>query len=270
MGSSNWWQTLSPLTSGENIVTKYYYENPVTKMKIEMNGKSHTFTMMHGKTLRDMVNSPENTYCADAKGWLNTKTNPWAMTRNGHEPYMCTKMCFNVNYKNHACQNKQKIGFALSQEAPCGHPGTGEGLGMIETCSNDNLASGRLQWSSETNYPHDAVVWVWKATTAAHSWKLAIQTKATDTQLRYSSNWWQTLSPLTSGENIVTKYYYENPVTKMKIEMNGKSHTFTMMHGKTLRDMVNSPKNTYCADPKGWKNTKTNPWAMTRTGHESY
>merc|ERR1711865_1269506 len=161
MGSSNWWQTLSPLTSGENIVTKYYYENPVTKMKIEMNGKSHTFTMMHGKTLRDMVNSPENTYCADAKGRLNTKTNPWAMTRNGHEPYMCTKMCFNVNYKNHACQNKQKIGFALSQEAPCGHPGTGEGLGMIETCSNDNLASGRLQWSSETNYPHNAKVYVW-------------------------------------------------------------------------------------------------------------
>merc|ERR1711865_893200 len=228
MGSSNWWQTLSPLTSGENIVTKYYYENPVTKMKIEMNGKSHTFTMMHGKTLRDMVNSPENTYCADAKGWLNTKTNPWAMTRNGHEPYMCTKMCFNVNYKNHACQNKQKIGFALSQEAPCGHPGTGEGLGMIETCSNDNLASGRLQWSSETNFPHNAKVYVWgtpvvneEAVITKGHWVKAITTKGNSANLQYNSNWWATNSAQNDGNgNMITSAYYSIPVTKMKVDMN--------------------------------------------------
>jgi hypothetical protein len=99
-----------------------------------------------------MITAPENTYCADSKGWANTGTDPWGLGRS-HERYICTEMCFNVHlyrlnnvlYADNACQNKQKLGYPMSEEVPCTHPGTGEGLGLIEACQNDNLASGRLQ-----------------------------------------------------------------------------------------------------------------------------
>jgi hypothetical protein len=153
---SNWWSTLKEMDDGAgNQVAAAYYSSIVTQMKVEMNGKSHISTMSHGKTLREIITAPTNSYCTDSKGWLNTKTNPWALTRDGHETYVCTKMCCNVNYQNHACSNKQKLGFTMSEQAPCSHPGTGEGLGLIETCqhNNDNLASGRLQWQVRRTAP---------------------------------------------------------------------------------------------------------------------
>jgi len=52
------------------------------------------------------------------------------------------------------------MGIQLSQEFPCGHPGTSEGLGCKERYQNDHLGSGRLQWDNETNYFAKAFVYV--------------------------------------------------------------------------------------------------------------
>ena len=48
----------------------------------------------------------------------------------------------------------------MSQEYSCGHPGTSEGVGLVESNHNDQLASGRLQWSSESNHFYRADVYV--------------------------------------------------------------------------------------------------------------
>ena len=52
------------------------------------------------------------------------------------------------------------MGIQLSQEFPCGHPGTSEGLGCKERYQTDHLGSGRLQWDNETNYFAKAFVYV--------------------------------------------------------------------------------------------------------------
>merc|ERR1712224_42797 len=79
-------------------------------------------------------------------------------------------------------------------EAPCSHPGTGEGLGMLDNCHNGNL--------------------------------------------HYGSSWWSTTSPKNDGANRIYEPYYTQPVTDMKICMNGRCHQFSMKHGKTLREMI--------------------------------
>ena len=53
-----------------------------------------------------------------------------------------------------------RIGVQNSQEYSCGHPGTTEGIGLIERDHGDTLNSGRVQWDSETNYYADAFVYI--------------------------------------------------------------------------------------------------------------
>ena len=156
------WSSNGGWDNSDGKLTSAYSTMTWNRMKIVMNGKTEVFDLKPeyvGTSLKDLVNGAVKTEYLDSRGWKNTQTNPWNLSRNGHEPYVCNEPSFNFRYyESSGAHNFARIGFSLSQEAPCGHPGTAEGIGMIETNSNDKLASGRLQWSSEDNFYHQAVV----------------------------------------------------------------------------------------------------------------
>lgn len=50
------------------------------------------------------------------------------------------------------------LGYVMSQEYPCDHPGTSEGIGLKETAHGVNLGAGRVQWGSESHYFYAATI----------------------------------------------------------------------------------------------------------------
>ena len=132
----------------------------VESVRVTMNGQSRTWdldTDHSGKhTLKELVNwdDRENAPLAiDAEGFVGTTTNVWGLTRDGHETFNCDALGF--NFDTHSADNNHgqaRIGFSLSQEYPCGHPGTAEGVGLGEPAHGASLGSGRVQWSSESHY----------------------------------------------------------------------------------------------------------------------
>ena len=113
-------------------------------------------------SLKELVTGPTQTDYVKSKGWANghDNQNPWQLIRDGHESYVCHELSFNYKYYGGSNHNFARIGFSMSQEYGCGHPGTSEGVGMRETGQDSFLASGRLQHGSETAYYHQAKVYL--------------------------------------------------------------------------------------------------------------
>jgi hypothetical protein len=166
--SGSAWQSHSGFSNGDGFLAPQYSSTKVDMLRIVMNGRTEDFTLKeehrNQHTLKELVNGPILTDYIESKGWANgaPNQNPWGLIRDGHESYVCHELSFNHKYyENSGAHNYARIGFSMSQEYGCGHPGTSEGLGMQESNHNDNLASGRLQWADETNYYHAAEVYVW-------------------------------------------------------------------------------------------------------------
>ncbi len=169
------WTTSSLLNENDfslanNANSKYASFNavPVNEMLIDMNGIKKTFTLLpslKGKTMLELTSGYSLNH-GDSTGETaeeirGSYPNPsyWGLLADGHETYICHNLGFAYDYWG-GCNGAARIGFSLSQEYPCGHPGTSEGLGLREDCQPDNLGSGRLHWSGETNHWAKAFVYV--------------------------------------------------------------------------------------------------------------
>ena len=133
------------------------------KIRISMNGQSQEFTLApdhEGKTLMELATHSTKQNLLQSKGWSGSRTNPWGFPRNGHEQYICHELSGNYRYYDPHAHAYARLGYSMSQEYGCHHPGTSEGVGLVESNHNDQLASGRLQWSSESNHFYRADVYV--------------------------------------------------------------------------------------------------------------
>lgn len=85
------------------------------------------------------------------------------ITIDGHEHYICHKLAFNSDHYSTSINNHAvfRIGYDMSQEYPCGHPGSAEGFGLRQVASgNHKKGSGRVQWSSESDYFSGGLIFV--------------------------------------------------------------------------------------------------------------
>ena len=160
------WESNGGWSNGNGMLASEYSTMKVREMMITMNGRTETFDVApqyaNSMTLKELVHGSIKTNFLETKSWKNTKTNPWGLHRDGHEDWVCHEPSFNFRYyEDKSSHNYARIGFSMSEDGPdCGHPGTAEGVGLIETNHNDKLASGRLQWASEANYFHEAEVFI--------------------------------------------------------------------------------------------------------------
>jgi hypothetical protein len=85
------------------------------------------------------------------------------ITLDGHEHYLCHKLAFSGDHysSNIDDHGVARIGYSMSQEYPCGHPGTAEGFGLRQVASGThNKGSGRVQWSTETDYFSGGLIYI--------------------------------------------------------------------------------------------------------------
>ncbi len=136
---------------------------------VAQNGQERSFTLSpsrKGRTLlqltsagRDQAGNDETLENIHGRRYDNSYLFP-DVRINGHEHFICHRLAFNSNHFGGGCHNVARIGYSMSQEYGCGHPGSAEGLGMHESCANDRLGSGRLQWAGEENFFRRMVVYV--------------------------------------------------------------------------------------------------------------
>ena len=74
--------------------------------------------------------------------WQYFNPSYWGYTGLGHEAYL------GINEYFYGGGGIARLGFQLSQENGCSHPGISEGVGLKERDTNDTLNSGRLQWDT--------------------------------------------------------------------------------------------------------------------------
>lgn len=62
---------------------------------------------------------------------------------------------------------KARIGYTLSEQYPCSHPGSAEGIGMAEDAYGHELNAGRIQWNELPSYYQHATIDVFGPTASA-------------------------------------------------------------------------------------------------------
>ena len=155
--------TLNPddFALGGTVNSKYAAFNslPFSDILVDMNSvkRKHTVAAPAASVL-SLTKGGGTLTSPDIQGKSYKPKSYWELTADGHESIPCKN--FGFNYDNYGDGGLARLGFQLSQEFPCGHPGTSEGVGLWERNQNDHLGSGRLQWSGETNYFAKAFVYI--------------------------------------------------------------------------------------------------------------
>lgn len=156
--------TLNPddFALGGTVNSKYAAFNslPFSDILVDMNDVKRKHTLAAPAASVVSLTSGGGTLTSpDIQGIAYKPKSYWGLTADGHEAIACKNFGFNYDcYGN--LGGMARLGFQLSQEFPCGHPGTSEGLGLWERNQGDHLGSGRLQWDTETNYFAKAYVYV--------------------------------------------------------------------------------------------------------------
>jgi hypothetical protein len=154
------------VAKGKNAKYASFDAMPVTAILLTVGTVTKVFTLTDaakGKTLLQLTSAaPDKTVetVENIAGNCHKPQSFWGLTADGHECYVCHNVGFDFDtYPGSG--SISRIGFGLSQEYPCDHNGTAEGFGLKDRGSDgDQLGSGRLQWSLETNYFAPGAVWV--------------------------------------------------------------------------------------------------------------
>ena len=162
-GSNGGWSNSNGLLAAE------YATQAVSRIKISMNGHIHDFELKSefaGRfTLKELVTGPTNIAYLQPKGWSSsTVIRPFGMEDNSNiENYICHELSFNYIHETNEHTgdvSHARIGFSQSQEFPCSHPGTAQGIGLTDGVHGTQLASGLVQWSSLPELYHQAEVYI--------------------------------------------------------------------------------------------------------------
>merc|ERR1712054_390984 len=140
----------------------YIYQK-VNSVRISMNGQSRVFKLAakdQGKyTLQQLVTSTKLHILTVQDSTTGSAQNIWQLQRDNNETRICHPLGFNIDahgiMQSHA---RARIGFALSERYPCAHPGSAEGIGLLEETYGENLAAGRVQWSSGKDHFYSVTV----------------------------------------------------------------------------------------------------------------
>ena len=163
---SELWTSTTLLNEGDFALqgqtnSKYDVFNrlPFDEIRIVMNGvdRSFLFANTQSSVLSSVQGGTQYAQSPNPAGQLPSPSY-WGFPVNGHEGYLCTNFGFNNDILTDG--SIARMGFVLSQEYPCGHPGTAEGVGLYERVHIDQLGSGRLLWDTETNSFAAAQVYV--------------------------------------------------------------------------------------------------------------
>ncbi|MEC7985089.1 MAG: putative metal-binding motif-containing protein [Myxococcota bacterium] len=147
------------ISGGNNSKYNSYNNLSFSEMRIVMNGYDQSFSFSSSHTsLYDVMNGGGDYASAPSSAGNYYTTSYWGFSASGHERYHCRE--FGINQDFYGDGSIARLGFQISQEYGCGHPGTAEGLGMKERNNGDYLNSGRLQWANEANYFSSALVYV--------------------------------------------------------------------------------------------------------------
>ena len=146
------------LVTGSNSKYPAFNDLPFNEVRIYMNSNDHTFAFSTTFSSMLQAQSSGAYSTTSTAGQYFAPSSYWGLTANGHEAYHCYS--FGINRDFYGDGGIARLGFQLSQEYPCSHPGTSEGVGLRERNNNDYLNSGRLQWSGEQNYFASALVFV--------------------------------------------------------------------------------------------------------------
>ena len=145
------------LVFGSNSKYPAFNDLPFSEVRIYMNFVDRTFTF--GAYFTSMLQAQySGAYSTTETQYQYFNPSYWNLPANGHEAYHCRN--FGINRDFYGSGGIARLGFQMSQEQYCGHPGTSEGVGLKETNNLDFLNSGRLQWANETNYFAQAWVYV--------------------------------------------------------------------------------------------------------------
>jgi large repetitive protein len=147
------------ISGGDNSKYQSYNNLPFSEIRIDMNGydQSFEFPAQYNSMLAIMTTGGAYVSFPTSAGQA---FNPsyWGFSNLGHESYHCYN--FGINQDFYGDGGIARLGFQLSQEYGCSHPGTSEGVGLKERNNNDYLNSGRLQWSTEVNYFSPALIFI--------------------------------------------------------------------------------------------------------------
>eukprot|EP01047_Picozoa_sp_COSAG01_P062759 COSAG01_NODE_8029_length_2949_cov_2.693684_2_plen_386_part_01 len=151
------WATSTAVYNNGNLLSYAYIHQKVSSVRISMNGRSRVFALarkdQNKYSLRDLVTSSTLRVVTVKTSLTGSSQNPWQLQRDNNETRICQPLGFNINtYGPHQSHAKARIGFALSERYPCTHPGSAEGVGLLEETFNENLASGRVQWSGHKDH----------------------------------------------------------------------------------------------------------------------
>jgi hypothetical protein len=288
-GSDGGWDDDNGMLSSAYATSKF------SRMKITMNGKTHTWRLKpeyrNKVTLKDVVgegtlghNYKKTIFEPDAHGWVGKKSNPWGFTdhqRDGHENFVCHEMQGDYRYydSSHAWA---RLGWSMSQEYSCGHPGTSEGIGLWEQGTNPQgrLASGRQQHDKEHDTFKQADIWVYVGPQHVSApdkyWQSIIRTTDNNDVWSYTGSAWTDDPDGFDNEDGFLSPLYSSMLLQqgIKISMNGHEHTFELKsqyrNQVTLEDMATGPFKTEYFHEKGWVGTRTQPFGHSKTGHEFY
>eukprot|EP01050_Picozoa_sp_SAG11_P028692 SAG11_NODE_7773_length_1097_cov_1.730461_2_plen_143_part_00 len=110
---------------------------------------------------------------------------------------VCSALGFNLDiYDEHGLHAKARIGYTLSEQYPCSHPGSAEGIGMAEDAHEQTLNAGRIQWNAHSNHYHHANVDVFGPTASmSSSSKVACTHTPTNAQAATHSDSTETSHP---------------------------------------------------------------------------
>jgi hypothetical protein len=163
---SSVWTTTNTLNETDfdftgSVNSKYesYNDLPFNEVRIDMNGigRDFEFSAQHFSMYAIMTSGGAYTSYPNTAGqYFNPSY--WGYTGLGHEAYHCYG--FGINEDFYGSGGIARLGFQLSQEYGCSHPGTSEGVGLKDRDSNDTLNSGRLQWSTENNFFSSALIFL--------------------------------------------------------------------------------------------------------------
>ena len=105
-----------------------------------------------------MINAGDSLSSSPNIAGQNPSPSYWGFSDRRTWHYICRN--FGINHDFYGSGGIARLGYQSSQEYPCGHPGTSEGVGLRERDNNDNLGSGRLLHGTEPNSFGSALVYI--------------------------------------------------------------------------------------------------------------